>query len=106
MFEGYEFHSVASLSKNVPVLSCGGLSKNLMIPGWRIGWILIHDRNGAFQREVRTICVIVVVSQALPYYCPVINYKTPTLMHSSVCAYSCLVKVAPFLGPAQVAPRS
>ena len=77
-----------------------------MIPGWRIGWILIHDRNGAFQREVRTICVIVSPCfQALPYYCPVINYKTPTLMHSSVCAYySCLVKVAPFLGPAQVAP--
>lgn len=61
VFDGYEFHSVASLSEKVPVLSCGGLSKNLMIPGWRIGWILIHDRNGAFQQEVGITYVIVVV---------------------------------------------
>ena len=91
MFEGYEFHSVASLSKNVPVLSCGGLSKNLMIPGWRIGWILIHDRNGAFQREVRTICVIVVITKTHMHSC----------IHLSV-LYSCLVKVASFPGPAKV----
>lgn len=58
VFDGYEFHSVASLSEKVPVLSCGGLSKNLMIPGWRIGWILIHDRNGAFQQEVGITCVM------------------------------------------------
>ena len=44
--------SPATLSKNVPMLVCGGISKKYMVPGWRMGWILIHDRNGAFKDEV------------------------------------------------------
>ena len=78
VFDGYEFHSVASLSEKVPVLSCGGLSKNLMIPGWRIGWILIHDRNGAFQQEVGIIC---------HYGCLDVFPGLPTVQfHSATCA--------------------
>ena len=53
-FSGHEFVSVAEVSKRVPVLSCGAVSKKFMIPGWRVGWILIHDKEGAFDKEVRT----------------------------------------------------
>ena len=28
-----------------------------MIPGWRQGWIIIHDRQNAFRDEVRNIMV-------------------------------------------------
>ena len=52
VFKGQHTYPIASLSKNVPVLSCGGLGKKYLIPGWRVGWILIHDRNGRFKREV------------------------------------------------------
>lgn len=48
VFPGNEYHSISSLSKNVPVLSCGGLTKRFLVPGWRLGWIIIHDRHGAF----------------------------------------------------------
>ena len=44
-FPGVEFHSVASLSKNVPVLTCSSLSKRFLMPGLRMGWIIIHDKN-------------------------------------------------------------
>eukprot|EP00392_Amoebophrya_sp_AT5.2_P012390 g12493.t1 len=40
------------VSQNVPFLSVGGLAKQYMIPGWRMGWVLVHDRNEAFS-EVR-----------------------------------------------------
>nr|CAD7588082.1 unnamed protein product [Timema genevievae] len=74
VFPGKEFHSLGSLSLEVPVLSCSGLTKRLvfnsfnvitdhdrqevspqlfLIPGWRMGWIIIHDRNGVFDQEVR-----------------------------------------------------
>ncbi len=43
---------MASVAKNVPVLVCGGMAKKYLIPGWRLGWILIHDPIGAFDREV------------------------------------------------------
>ncbi|XP_055300992.1 tyrosine aminotransferase [Sitodiplosis mosellana] len=52
VFPGTEYHSFSSLSKNVPVLSCGGLTKRFLVPGWRLGWIIIHDRNDTF-KELR-----------------------------------------------------
>lgn len=48
VFPNVEYHSVSSLSNNVPVLSCGGLTKRFLVPGWRLGWIVIHDRNNIF----------------------------------------------------------
>lgn len=52
VFPGQQFHAVSSLSRKVPVLSCGGLTKRFLVPGWRMGWIIIHDRDNVF-REVR-----------------------------------------------------
>lgn len=62
VFKGQQFHSIASLSNNVPVLSCGGIGKKYLVPGWRVGWILIHDKNEILKKEV---CVHVYV-----YVCP------------------------------------
>ena len=44
--------SLASVSANVPILSCGGISKRYMVPGWRLGWIIMYDRNEAFKTEI------------------------------------------------------
>ncbi|XP_058817635.1 tyrosine aminotransferase [Topomyia yanbarensis] len=52
VFPGHEFYSVSSLSEKVPVLSCGGLTKRFLVPGWRMGWIIIHDRDNHF-KDVR-----------------------------------------------------
>ena len=30
-------------SPNAPVISVGGLAKQYLIPGWRLGWILMYD---------------------------------------------------------------
>jgi tyrosine aminotransferase len=54
VFSGQTFTPMARLSKNVPILSCGGLAKRYIVPGWRVGWIFIHDRNGVLATEVRT----------------------------------------------------
>lgn len=47
VFPGVIYHSIASVSKNVPVLSCSGLTKRFLMPGIRMGWIVINDRHGA-----------------------------------------------------------
>lgn len=39
------FHPLASLSVNVPVLTVGGLAKLYIVPGWRLGWVVINDRH-------------------------------------------------------------
>ncbi|KAK7070917.1 hypothetical protein SK128_004885 [Halocaridina rubra] len=53
VFSGEEYHPMASLTQEVPVLSCGGLTKRYLIPGWRMGWIAIYDRNDILSKEVR-----------------------------------------------------
>ena len=40
---GYSFHALSSLSQKVPILTTSGLAKRWLVPGWRVGWILIHD---------------------------------------------------------------
>lgn len=54
VFPGIEYHSISSLSVNVPVLTCGGLTKRFLVPGWRLGWIVIHDRNNIFD-DIRKV---------------------------------------------------
>ena len=51
-FPGVKFHSTSSLSKNVPILTCSGLTKRFLMPGIRMGWLIINDRNNSFD-EVR-----------------------------------------------------
>jgi len=46
LFEGQKHVSIASLNKNVPVITFGGLSKNYIVPGFRIGWgVISGDEN-------------------------------------------------------------
>ena len=48
VFPGVKFHSISSLSTNVPVLTCSGLTKRFLMPGIRMGWIVMNDRNNLF----------------------------------------------------------
>lgn len=52
VFTNNTFHFLGALSKNVPILSCGGIAKRFICPGWRVGWIVIHDRHSLFQGEL------------------------------------------------------
>lgn len=52
VFTGHKFHSIAAVATDVPTLVCGGISKRFLVPGWRLGWILIHDPISAFLKEV------------------------------------------------------
>jgi tyrosine aminotransferase len=43
---------IASLTDTVPVLECGGLDTYIQCDGWKVGWIVVHDRQEAFAKEV------------------------------------------------------
>lgn len=49
VFPGVEYYSFASLSKNVPILSCSGLTKRFIMPGIRLGWLVVHDHGDALK---------------------------------------------------------
>lgn len=48
VFPEKRFVSLAAINTTVPLLICGGLAKRFLVPGWRLGWIVIHDPIGAF----------------------------------------------------------
>jgi len=48
--DGVRFVPIAALSADVPVLSCCALSKRFLLPGWRCGWLTVHDRGAALAR--------------------------------------------------------
>jgi len=91
VFSGQTYYPLASLSQNVPILSCGGLTKRYLVPGWRLGWIVINDRNGAFadvrggliKLSQRLVGPNTLVQAAVPD----ILTKTPEDFYQSTLAY-------------------
>merc|ERR550534_1644771 len=55
VFPGETYVPIASLTTTVPVLSCGGLTKRFLVPGWRMGWIVIYDRGHVFDDTINVI---------------------------------------------------
>lgn len=92
VFPENPFTSLTAVGFSVPILACGGLAKRFLVPGWRLGWIYIHDPVEAFEPEVRkglyalaqrTIGSNTIVQGALP----AILKETPE------CFYDSLVQV-------------
>ncbi|CAH0603045.1 unnamed protein product [Chrysodeixis includens] len=53
VFSEHEFTALSSVSEDVPILTCSGVTKRFLVPGWRLGWIVIHDRQNILRKEVR-----------------------------------------------------
>eukprot|EP00270_Netrium_digitus_P002697 TRINITY_DN13071_c0_g1_i1.p1 TRINITY_DN13071_c0_g1~~TRINITY_DN13071_c0_g1_i1.p1 ORF type:complete len:443 (-),score=104.49 TRINITY_DN13071_c0_g1_i1:129-1457(-) len=57
---GRSFVHVAAITEKVPVISIGSISKMYLVPGWRLGWILINDpmnifRKAGFQKALASL---------------------------------------------------
>ncbi|KAM4619431.1 tyrosine aminotransferase [Polymixia lowei] len=81
VFPGCSSHSLASLSSDVPILSCGGLAKRWLVPGWRMGWILIHDRNDVFGSEIRQ--GLVKLSQRILGACTIVQGALEEILNNT-----------------------
>src|SRR6202171_1167156 len=47
MIDGDECISIAAVAPDVPVVTFGGLSKNYLAPGWRLGWGMVSGDAAA-----------------------------------------------------------
>uniref|UniRef100_A0AAX7U2N5 Tyrosine aminotransferase n=1 Tax=Astatotilapia calliptera TaxID=8154 RepID=A0AAX7U2N5_ASTCA len=73
--------ALASFSSDVPILSCGGLAKRWLVPGWRMGWILIHDRDDIFGTEIRQ--GLVKLSQRILGACSIVQGALEQILDST-----------------------
>jgi len=53
--DGVKHTSIASLNSEVPIITFGGLSKNYMVPGFRIGWGIISGNRERLSNYIEAI---------------------------------------------------
>lgn len=44
-----KFFPLERLSDRVPIVATGGLAKEYVVPGWRVGWVVVHDRGNRLE---------------------------------------------------------
>ncbi|RUS31219.1 tyrosine aminotransferase [Jimgerdemannia flammicorona] len=87
-FAGNVFHPIASLTDEVPVLAVGGIAKQYCVPGWRVGWILIHDRNDV----LKEVCDVTIAFRSISRFrlrdgaLPEILHNTPQKFYDDTLA--------------------
>ena len=52
------FVPFASISSSLPVLTTSSLSKRYLLPGWRLGWLAIHDSANILRKGRVGLCSI------------------------------------------------
>lgn len=55
LFEGEKHTSIASLNSEAPIITFGGLSKNYMVPGFRIGWGIVSGNRAILKDYIEAI---------------------------------------------------
>jgi len=55
LMDGTNHTSIASLNSEVPVITFGGLSKNYMVPGFRIGWGVVSGNKNLLSEYLEAI---------------------------------------------------
>jgi len=55
LMDGEQHIALASLNSEVPVITFGGLSKNYLAPGWRIGWGIISGNKNILSDYIAAI---------------------------------------------------
>jgi len=55
LFNGKKHISIASLNKDVSCITFGGLSKNYMVPGFRIGWGIVSGKKEVLSNYIEAI---------------------------------------------------
>lgn len=55
LMDGKTHVSIASLNSEVPIITFGGLSKNYMVPGFRIGWGIVSGNKNILKDYIEAI---------------------------------------------------
>lgn len=75
---------MASLSPKVPVISCDGIAKRYLVPGWRLGWVIVHDHYGVLSEVKKGI---IALSQKIVGPCALIQGALPRILNETPQSY-------------------
>uniref|UniRef100_M4CTR6 Aminotransferase class I/classII large domain-containing protein n=1 Tax=Brassica campestris TaxID=3711 RepID=M4CTR6_BRACM len=75
VFGSNPFVPMGKFSSIVPVVTLGSISKGWSVPGWRTGWIALHDLDGVFKSKN----VLAAIKQFLD-----LNSKPPSVIQAAI----------------------
>lgn len=75
---------MASLSPKVPIISVDGIAKRYLVPGWRLGWAIIHDRYGVLADVKQGM---IALSQKIVGPCALIQGALPKILRDTPQSY-------------------
>ncbi|MFH4975178.1 hypothetical protein AB6A40_001887 [Gnathostoma spinigerum] len=76
-YSGEQFIPIATLTPKVPIITCDGIGKRYLVPGWRLGWVIVHDRYNVLS-EVRN--GILSLSQKIVGPCALVQGALPRIL--------------------------
>ncbi|KAI6188545.1 Tyrosine aminotransferase [Aphelenchoides besseyi] len=79
-YDGAVFHPMASLSPRVPIISVDGIAKRYLVPGWRLGWAIVHDRYGVLAEVKKGM---IALSQKIVGPCALIQGALPKILRDT-----------------------
>lgn len=50
--DGAEYFSLAHIPSDVPIICINSISKIYCLPGWRLGWSIVYNRHGYFNKVI------------------------------------------------------
>eukprot|EP01095_Lingulamoeba_sp_RSL-Kostka_P001239 TRINITY_DN11769_c0_g1_i1.p1 TRINITY_DN11769_c0_g1~~TRINITY_DN11769_c0_g1_i1.p1 ORF type:complete len:423 (+),score=126.35 TRINITY_DN11769_c0_g1_i1:90-1358(+) len=77
--DNVEYIPLASLTDTIPMLSVGGLAKRYMVPGWRVGWVLIYDVDDLLSEVKKSL---IKLSQVILGANSLVQAAIPTMINS------------------------
>ena len=81
VFSSFTFFPMAALTKEVPIITVGGIAKQYLVPGWRVGWLILNDQydrmKSAFQGMISLSQVILGANSIVQDALPQILHETP-----------------------------
>lgn len=68
----------AALSDRVPVFSVSSIAKRFLVPGWRLGWLIVHDRGNVISESSRR--GLVSLTQRILGPCSIVQAALPSIL--------------------------
>ncbi|CAI5529489.1 unnamed protein product [Closterium sp. Naga37s-1] len=72
----------AAAAGSVPILTVSSLSKRFLVPGWRVGWIAVHDPRHIL-KDARVIESLERILQYAPQPCSLIQAALPAVLNTT-----------------------
>lgn len=81
-FNNIKFQRVTDVNEDVPVITCGGIPKRYVVPGWRCGWVVVFDRKRILEKA-GVVDSLHILAHSAGSSCTIVQSALRDILHST-----------------------